>query len=199
MVSLALFSARSTRSRAASRTARALASARVRVAVCSVVSVLIWARQSRIRARRPPPRPDIDGGNSSPRLSPNNASSSASTAAAAATIRSASARNLSSVRLASIEAFAAIFVPSTAIEATRPRPAFAHSLSTCSNKSVNAASCSARNRAIVVWSGMSCAQITRNATSTVHNRSICRDECTRFAYPYNSNVTSMSGSNPDRP
>ena len=50
--------------------------------------------------------------------------------------------------------------------------------STCANRSVNASPASARNRAIVEWSGVSWAHNTRNATSVVHNRSICRDDRT---------------------
>ena len=51
-----------------------------------------------------------------------------------------------------------------------------------------------RNRATVTWSGARPAQITMNATSWPHSRSIRRDDVIPFAYAQTSSVTIMSGS-----
>ncbi|KAF0964854.1 hypothetical protein MLGJGCBP_01988 [Rhodococcus sp. T7] len=58
---------------------------------------------------------------------------------------------------------------------------------------------SLRNREIVTWSGAFPAQITRNATSSVQARSICRDDRIPRDHAQISRVTSMSGSYPARP
>jgi hypothetical protein len=47
---------------------------------------------------------------------------------------------------------------------------------------------------MVTWSGTWPAQITRNATSCWHSRSIRRDDVTPFAYAQIRSVTIMSGS-----
>jgi hypothetical protein len=67
------------------------------------------------------------------RPSPNRASSSASVAACRAASSPASLRSPSSVRFASFDALAAIFVPSTATVPTCPMPSRPHSTSTCAN------------------------------------------------------------------
>jgi len=59
-------------------------------------------------------------------------------------------RSRVSLRLADRAAFAAIFVPSTAMVPTRPIPARAHNTSTWVNSPLSAVSCCARNRAIVL-------------------------------------------------
>nr|WP_198541263.1 hypothetical protein [Parafrankia soli] len=46
------------------------------------------------------------------------------------------------------------------------------------NRSVTASWQATTNRETVQWSGTSPAQATRNATSTAHSRSTCRDERT---------------------
>jgi hypothetical protein len=51
--------------------------------------------------------------------------------------------------LTSIDAFAAILVPSIATVPNLPSPDFAATISTCANKSLNTLAASTRNRAIV--------------------------------------------------
>jgi len=87
-------------------------------------------------------------------------------ATASANIFSTSWSIVSFVRFACIEAGAAIFVPSRATRPTPAMPALAHSRSDAENRLFRACSWRERNRAIVVWSGKSPAQITRKATST---------------------------------
>ena len=118
----------------------------------------------------------------------------ASVAPCAATVSSAIRRSQSSVRFADFDAFAVIFVPSRVIVASAPIPSRAHRIRTWANNSTTAASKSARNRAIAVWSGRFPPQITRNATSWPHNRSIRRELRTPCAYDQINNVNSMSGS-----
>jgi hypothetical protein len=79
-------------------------------------------------------------------------------------------------RLADFEAFAAILVPSIDTIPTLTIPAAAHNRRTWANRSANPSWCSARNLAIVEWSGPSWPHNTRNATWSTHNRSIRRDD-----------------------
>jgi hypothetical protein len=130
----------------------------------------------------------------SPRPSPNRASSSASVSACRAARSPASFRRPASVRFASFDAFAPIFVPSSATTPAFPIPSRAHSTRTSANRAAAVPANCCRNRATVAWSGPSPAQITRNATSCPHSRSIRRDDVTPFAYAQTSSVTSMSGS-----
>ena len=108
-----------------------------------------FARALRIRSSRlPPPAPP--GGRRSPRRpSPNRSSSAASAAACSPARCAASARSRSSVRFAAFDAFAVIFVPSSATVPTWPMPSRAHSISTCVNSSCARSGNAARNRAIV--------------------------------------------------
>ncbi|OHV33228.1 hypothetical protein BBK14_15665 [Parafrankia soli] len=92
--------------------------------------------------------------------------------------RSYSSRTWARVRFAPNDAFASIFVPSTATCPSRPSPCRTHSLRTWVNRSVTASWQATTNRETVQWSGTSPAQATRNATSTAHSRSTCRDERT---------------------
>jgi hypothetical protein len=69
-----------------------------------------------------------------------------------------------------------IGLPSSATIPTDTTPARADSTSTCVNVAASACSWRTRNRAIVAWSGIRFAQITRKATSSRQRRSICRDE-----------------------
>jgi len=100
---------------------------------------------------------------------------------------------LSLARLARIEAFAAIFVPSNATSPTVAIPAAAHSRNDAVNSVLSATSCRCRNRAIVVWSGAVLAHTTRNATSVRQQASIRRDERTPTQYAYSSNATIVLG------
>jgi hypothetical protein len=72
--------------------------------------------------------------------------------------------------------------PSIATVPSRASPAARHNRNTCANSPRNASWWIWRNREITVWSGASCAQITRNPTSVSHNRSICRLERCPHAY-----------------
>ena len=135
-----------------------------------------------------PPRGSASStGSSSPRAStPNKTFSAASVARCSATAararRSSSARIFSSLRLAANDAFAATFVPSRVTVSNRTIPALAHSASTSANNRSTTSGAMSANRQTVLWSGTSPAQITRNATSSQHSRSICRDERTPRAY-----------------
>jgi hypothetical protein len=149
----------------------------VRARSAAARSASISASAARIFSARASGSAKSSGG-SSPRLSPCSASSAVSVRCASARIVSTCPRSHAPVRLASTDAFAAILVPSMAIVPNRPNPAFAASRSTCTNRSANAVWWACRKRAITEWSGTSAAQITRNATSTSHSRSICRDERT---------------------
>jgi len=78
-------------------------------------------------------------------------------------------------------------------------PSRAHSPRTSANSAGTAPAKSLRNRATVTWSGRLPPQMTRNARSWPHSRSIRRDDVTSFAYAQISSVTSMSGSYPAAP
>ena len=80
------------------------------------------------------------------------------------------------MRLASLAAFAPMRTPSNATTPNRTMPNCAHSCNEAVSRSANAASWTLRKLARTVWSGMSEAQMIRNATSVAHSRSICRDE-----------------------
>ena len=139
-------------------------------------------------------------GSSSPRRpSPNRASSAASASPCRAASSAASLRSPSSDRFASLDALAAIFVPSSATTPTRPIPSLAHKTRTCAKNGAAVSANRCRNRAIVTWSGARPAQTTRNATSCSHRASIRRDDVTPFAYAHTSSVTIMSGSKPAAP
>ena len=86
----------------------------------------------------------------------------------------------------------AIFVPSRRPSRPAPSPAGAqHQHLREQIRAVSANSCRNRPPSLL---GMWPAQITRNATSCWHSRSIRREEVIPFAYAQISNVTSMSGS-----
>ncbi len=87
-----------------------------------------------------------------------------------------SPRSCSSVRLAFIDAFAPIFIPSRVIVPSLTMPDAAHSTSTSVNSRCTSSGLISANRQIVLWSGTSWAQITRHATSTQHNCSMRRDD-----------------------
>jgi hypothetical protein len=70
---------------------------------------------------------------------------------------------------------------------------------TCVKVAASASSCRPRKRAIVAWSGIRFAAITRKATSSRQRRSIPRLERSPTAYAYNNNATIIAGSNDARP
>lgn len=82
-------------------------------------------------------------------------------ASASARISLIWARIHSASRLASNAASEPILVPSIAIRPSEARPALAHSPTTSTKTFSIAFSFSARKRAIVTWSGVLFAQITR--------------------------------------
>ncbi len=91
-------------------------------------------------------------------------------------IRSTSSRIQSSVRLAPGDALALMRVESRATRPTRTSPTSAARRSTWSNRSASSCSWSLANRAMVAWSGASLAEMNRNAMSSVHRRSIRRED-----------------------
>ena len=150
-------SASSTAAESGDRPVRSPASCRARnasaFAACSACAASRSASRSASAARIRPARDRGDhaaSGTSSPRNpSPNSASSAASAAACAATASSASFRSPSSVRFAAFDAFAAIFIPSSATVPSRPIPSRAHKISTSVKNAAVASGKSDRNRANV--------------------------------------------------
>ena len=102
-----------------------------------------------------------------PGSTPLSASSSAAAFLAPAMTCAASFRSPDSVRLASFDAFAAIFTPSPATTLSRPSPAHAQTYSTRQNRSPASPSPNRclRNRENVVWSAMARPHATRNVAS----------------------------------
>ncbi len=107
--------------------------------------------------------------------------------------------SVSSARFAGFDAFAAIFIPSSATTPSFPMPSRAHNASTSAKNGAVIPGNALRNSEIVTWRGVFPAQITPNATSVPHNCSIRRELVTWCAYAHTSTVSSMSGSHPAVP